>query len=88
MADNTSDDKVHFFDKPGNINRFLRVFYAICAILLVMDFVVHRHTIFKWEELPGFYAIFGFVAFVALVEGSKLLRKLVKRKEDYYDVDE
>jgi hypothetical protein len=88
MADNTSDNKVYFFDKPGNINRFLRVFYVICAILLVMDFVVHRHTIFKWEEMPGFYAIFGFVAFVALVEGSKLLRKLVKRKEDYYDVDE
>lgn len=88
MADNTSDNKVYFFDKPGNINRFLRVFYVICAILLVMDFVVHRHTIFKWEEIPGFYAIFGFVAFVALVEGSKLLRKLVKRKEDYYDVDE
>lgn len=88
MKDKTSDEKTYFFDKPENVTRFLRVFYAICVILFVMDFVVHRHTIFKWEELPGFYAIFGFVAFVVLVEGSKLLRKLVMRKEDYYDVDE
>jgi hypothetical protein len=88
MEDKTPDEKTYFFDKPENVIRFLRVFYVICAILLVLDFVVHRHTIFKWEELPGFYAIFGFVAFVALVEGSKILRKLVMRKEDYYDVDE
>ena len=88
MDDKTPDEKTYFLDKPENVTRLLRVFYVICAILLVMDFIVHRHTIFKWEELPGFYALFGFVAFVALVEGSKLLRKLVMRKEDYYDVDE
>ena len=88
MADNTSNDKTYFFDKPANVSLFLRVFYVICAVLFVMDFVIHRHTILKLEELPDFYAIFGFVAFVVLVEGSILLRKLVMRKEDYYDVDE
>ena len=88
MADNTSNEKTYFFDKPANVSRFLRVFYTICAILFLMDFVIHRHTILKLEELHGFYAIFGFVAFVVLVEGSILLRKLVMRKEDYYDVDE
>ena len=88
MADNTSNEKKYFFDKPGNVSRFLRVFYVICALLFLMDFVIHRHTIIKLEELHGFYAIFGFVAFVVLVEGSILLRKLVMRKEDYYDVDE
>lgn len=82
------NEKQHLFDKPANVTRLLRGLYIICAILFVLDFVVHRHTIFKWEELPGFYAIFGFVAFVVLVEGSKLLRKLVMRKEGYYDVDE
>ena len=88
MQEKSSDDKEYFFDKPKNIKLFLNVFYVICAILLVMDFVVHRHTIHKWEEFPGFYAIFGFVAFVMLVAGSILLRKLIMRKEDYYDVDE
>ncbi len=81
-------EKQYFFDKQENVTRFLRVFYIICAVLFLLDFVVHRHTSMKLEEIPAFYALFGFIAFVVLVEGSKLLRKLVMRKEDYYDVDE
>ncbi len=81
-------EKQYFFDKQENVTRFLRVFYIICAVLFLLDFVVHRHTYMKLEEIPAFYALFGFIAFVVLVEGSKLLRKLVMRKEDYYDVDE
>ena len=88
MQDKIPGEKEYFFDKQKNIDLFLRVFYVICVMLFLLDFVVHRHTMFKWEELTGFYAIFGFVAFVVLVEGSKILRKLVMRKEDYYDVDE
>ena len=82
------DQKQYLFDKPENVSRLLRGFYILCAILFLLDFVVHRHTTIGLEEFPGFYALFGFIAFVALVEGSKLLRKLVMRKEDYYDVDE
>ncbi len=87
MADN-SDDKTYYLDQPQNIQRLLRVFYAICALLFVSDFVVHRHTKIALEEFPAFYAVFGFVAFVALVIGSFALRKLVMRKENYYDVDD
>lgn len=85
-----SDDKekVHFFDRPENIDRLLKVFYIICAILFALDFIIHRHTRFGIEDIPGFYAIFGFVAFCLLVLGSFGLRKLVMRKEDYYDVDD
>jgi hypothetical protein len=81
-------EKQYLFDKPENVSRLLRGLYIVCAILFLLDFIVHRHVYMKWEELPGFYALFGFIAFVVLVEGSKLLRKLVMRKEDYYDVDE
>jgi hypothetical protein len=42
----------------------------------------------EWEQLTGFYAIFGFVACVMLVLGAKQLRNIVMRKEDYYDVDD
>lgn len=88
MADKNSGEKEYFFDRQRNIDRFLMVFYVVCAVLFVLDFVIHRHTMHHLEELPGFYAVFGFVAFVALVVGSILLRKLVMRKEDYYDVDD
>ena len=85
---NKPDDKGYYLDKPGNIQRLLRVFYVICALLFAADFVIHRHTKVALEEFPAFYAVFGFVAFVALVIGSFGLRKLVMRKEDYYDVDD
>ena len=82
------DDKVYFFDKPENVNRFLIGFYVICGLLFLLDFIVHRHSSRAWEGLPGFYAIFGFVACVALVLVAREMRKIFMRKEDYYDVDE
>ena len=32
-----------------------------------------------------FYAVYGFVACVALVLAAKVLRRVVMRPEDYYD---
>ena len=55
-------------------------------VLLGIDFFVHKHTFFPWEEWPEFYAIFGFVACVVLVLTAKyILRPLVKRDEEYYE---
>ena len=88
MQNKQPDEKVYFFDKPENVDRFLKLFYAICGLLFVMDFIIHRHTTHAWEQLPAFYAIFGFVAFVVLVLISKLMRKVLMREEDYYDVDD
>ena len=77
--------KLYLFDKPENVNRLLRGFYAICVILVVADFIFHRHIGFAWEEIPAFYAIYGFVACVVLVVIAKKMRKIIMRKENYYD---
>lgn len=78
-------EKIYFFDKPENVKRVLYGFYFICALLVVVDFLVHRHIGLDWEKIPAFYAMYGFVACVLLVVLAKLMRKLVMRKEDYYD---
>ena len=83
-----SKQKQHLFDKPRNVSRLLTVLYIICALLFILDFILHRHVTHSWDELTGFYAIFGFVACVALVLIAKQLRKILKRKEDYYHVDD
>jgi hypothetical protein len=80
--------KKHIFDKPENVTRFLRGFYFICALLFLLDFILHRHITHSWENAPVFYALFGFIACVALVLLAKLMRKVLMRKEDYYDVDQ
>lgn len=78
--------KKHFFDKPKNVKGFLYSFFAILLLLLVIDFFIHKHPSFAWEEWPQFYAVYGFVACVALVLVAKyILRPLVKRREDYYE---
>ncbi len=80
-------EKKHVFDNPRNVKRLLRVIYVICAALVGLDFVFERHVIHAWEALPGFYAIYGFIACAALVLIAKEMRKLLMRKEDYYDRD-
>ena len=82
---NKKDDKIYFFDKPENIKRVLNIFYSLCVILVLADFVIHRHVYLVWENIPAFYAIYGFVACVALVVVAKLIRKVIMRKEDYYN---
>lgn len=82
------EQREYLFDKPRNVARLFRVFYAACVILLLLDFVLHRHVTHAWERLPGFYAIFGFVACVTLVLVAKEMRRVLMRGEDYYDVDE
>lgn len=78
------DDKEYFFDKPENVSKLLNVFYATCALLVLLDFIVHRHIVHYWENLPGFYALYGFVGCVLLVLVAKVLRKFLMRNENYY----
>lgn len=88
MSNHDKDEKTYLFDNPGNVTRLLRGFYIICGILFVADFIVHRHTVHPWEGFPGFFAIYGFVACVVLVVIAKEMRKVLMRKEDYYDIKE
>ena len=78
--------KSHMFDKPENVKKVLIIFFSSLLVLLAVDFFVHKHAYFPWEEWPEFYAVFGFVACVVLVLAAKyILRPLMKRREDYYD---
>ena len=85
MSNDHKDEKTYLFDNPRIVSRLLTGFYIICGVLFVADFIVHRHTVHPWEDIPGFYAIYGFVACVLLVVAAKEMRKLLMRKEDYYD---
>ena len=70
---------------PEWTRRILRAFFAGCVILVVLDFVYHRHVYHSWERIPAFHALWGFVGLAFLIQVSKGLRRLVMRPEDYYD---
>jgi len=82
-----SKPRQHFFDKPENLKRVLRVFYLLCVLLVAADFAFHRHVLHEWEHVWGFYCVFGFVACVVLVLTAKQMRRILMRSEDYYDAD-
>lgn len=65
----------------------LRVLYAICAGLFLLDFIHHRHAVHPASEWPGFYVLYGIVACIVLVFGAKVMRKALMRQESYYEDD-
>ena len=64
--------------------RITWVLVALGLVLVVLEFIVHRHGEIDLEDLPLFPAIYGFVAFVLIVFVGIGLRKLIMRGEDYY----
>lgn len=77
--------KEHVWDDPGNVKLLLRIFYVVCAVLILVDFVFHRHTVHPIEHWWGFYPLYGFVACVTLVLVAKEMRKVLMRDPGYYD---
>jgi hypothetical protein len=75
----------YWLDSRANVDKLVRGFYAVCALLLLVDGLVPKHGPFPIEHTWGFYGIFGFLACVALVLIAKQLRKVLMRPEDYYD---
>ena len=71
-------------DKPGSANKVFWALAIACVLLFLADFTYDKHGHFHIEEIPGFYGIFGFVAFTALILAAKTLRILIKRPEGYY----
>ncbi len=80
-------DNNSFFDKPKNVKRILHLLYGSCALLLALEFVIHRHVAHNWENLWGFYPLYGFVGCVVLVIVAKWMRTFLMRSEDYYEKD-
>ena len=80
-----ANEKIYWLDTRANVDRLVRGFYTICALLLLIDLLVPKHGAFAIEHAFGFYAFFGFAACVTLVLVAKQLRRILMRPEDYYD---
>ncbi len=77
--------EVPLFDRTSTHRRIFTGLLVACAVVALSDLVYHKHGHFHFEEAFGFHALFGFVAYLTIVNSAKLLRRFVKRPEDYYD---
>ena len=79
MNDNVSD-KLRVMGSRSKL-----VLLILAFVLLLLEFFVHRHAETDIENVFFFPALYAFVICVAIVLGGIVLRKLVMRREDYYD---
>jgi len=77
-----------FFYQPNIIRWILRILYGICILLVIADFVVHRHSITAMEKVPVLYGLYAFIACAIFVFVASQLRKVLMRNEDYYTSEE
>jgi hypothetical protein len=81
------DEPPGVWDRRENVDRLLRGFYVLCAVLVLGDLVVRRSIYHPWEALIGFHAWYGFAACWILVILAKRMRSALMRPEDYYEGD-
>lgn len=74
-----------FLRQSKALKRAFGIFFAVCTGLLLADLLYHKHVVLEPETWFGFYGFYGFIACVVLVLVAKELRKIVMRREDYYD---
>ena len=73
-----------WFTQTKNANKLFIGLGTLCLLLFLADFTYHKHGHFFIEEIPGFYAAYGFFMFTLLIMGAKALRFIIKRPENYY----
>ncbi len=91
MSDPESHEP-HVYEDSGWVynkkfqNAFMIFLYLVCAGAAVAGFIWKKdHPHFEIEGFPVFFAIYGFVMFTLIVLVGQHLRKIVGRKEGYYD---
>jgi len=74
-----------YFDRPETQKKLWIILYIACGLLIVPDFFTHRYSYFGIDSFFGFYALVGFASCAVLILFSKLIGRVLKVKEDYYD---
>ncbi len=75
-------------DRKSFRNAFLGLLIVACILAALAGFVPafqKEKPHFAAEGFPVFFAVYGFIAFMFIVLAGQHLRKLVGRKEDYYE---
>jgi hypothetical protein len=81
-------ERKRWLDEPKNVDRVFYAVCALCALVALLDvggWIYHKEAHYPAERLWNFHGFYGFVACWVLVLAAKQLRKLVMRKEDFYD---
>lgn len=87
-----SNEPPSWFERPANVNKLIIGLVVACVLLLVIELIFgksfhdeHHPAHFAMENVFGYQAWLGFIAFVVVVFLGWLLRFVIARPEDFYD---
>ncbi len=75
----------HWLMRPRTIRRLWVGGVIVLGLTVLGEYLVDRHPHFSFDQLPGFSAIFGFLACVGLILVAKLIGLALKRADTYYE---
>ena len=80
-----------YLEKEGAGKRLWGSLYLALALsvlaALYVQYGLHGHPNFDFEEIPAFYALFGLASTALLYFGAKFYGKFMAVDEDYYSKD-
>jgi len=74
----------HWLSRPSTIRGLWIAFAIVLAFTVAAELFIDIKGYFGVDDWPGFGAIYGFGACVAMVLVAKALGVLLKRRDDYY----
>ena len=78
-------NKTYWLDQPRNVRKIYLGLWLFGLAWFLPDFFLEKHEDVELAATIGFYALYGFIACVALVLTAKGLRRILMRPEDYYE---
>lgn len=78
-------EKKYWLDESRNVTKIFYALCVVCVLLVLADLLYHKHVHYFFESWLGFHGFFGLIGCVFLVLAAKQMRKVVMRKEDFYD---
>ena len=79
--------KQHWLVRPGTIRLLWFIFLLVLALMVLASLFTEAHARFRIDGSFAFYAWYGFLTCVGMVVFAKLLGRLLRRKDSYYDRD-
>ena len=79
--------KQHWLVRPGTIRLLWVIFLLVLPLTVLASLFTEQHAGFRFEDSFGFNAWYGFLTCIGMVLIAKLLGRLLRRKDSYYDRD-
>lgn len=81
-------DNDHWLVRPSTIRLLWIGGCVVLGLTVVGQFLIPIKGHFGADDWFGFGAVYGFFTCLLMVVAAKLLGFVLKRKEDYYDIEE